>query len=79
MNRFSIIEDQPHSFPHCIGGPCDQGRKLCPTPQECRVIEDYQQSSPEVRRRIILGLVGMCAIAWVAVGSVLYVAWRLFH
>lgn len=41
-----------HRYSTCVSGPCDQGRKLCPSPEAC------QRSEPDNRaERAIIGLV----------------------
>lgn len=38
----------------CIGGPCEQGHKLCPSPEACRLPEP-----PDVSAGIAVGAVAL--------------------
>lgn len=46
----------------CNGGPCNQGRGICPSPEACRL--------PEDGTRVGIGL-GLCAVCAVAVCAVI--------
>lgn len=56
------------SYPHCASGPCEQGRRRCPTPQACHRGEPADDALGAARgcvRAVAWGLV-----AWAVVGTV---------
>ncbi len=55
------------SYPHCASGPCEQGRRRCPTPQACQrgTDNDALGAARGCVRAVVLGLV-----AWAVVGTV---------
>jgi hypothetical protein len=55
--------DQQGRLPAC-GGPCDNGNKLCPSPEACQRCED--DDGLGAARGIIVGVVCMLAF-WCAV------------
>lgn len=56
------------SYPHCASGPCEQGRRICQTPQACQRVEPTDDALGAARgcvRAVAWGLV-----AWAVVGTV---------
>lgn len=55
------------SYPHCASGPCEQGRRRCPTPQACQrgTDNDALGAARGCVLAVVLGLV-----AWAVVGTV---------
>jgi len=71
MERHYTNGTEPDVLPHysrCTGGPCDQGRKLCPTPEACCVASDTEAegSTRELTRPLVLA-VALVALAVIVV------------
>lgn len=47
------------AYPHCISGPCNQGRKLCPCPAAC------QRGTPDYGKRMFTGATALAAFLFV--------------
>ena len=56
-------------LPSCTG-PCDQGRKPCPTPDACRITD-------EEWRRDFAPAIGLLLVAASAVFTILAVVWLI--
>ena len=54
-------------------GPCDQGRKLCPTPHACGIAAPVDEDAPQ--QDIFRVVLSDLAIAAALVGAVLMVLW----
>ena len=57
---------------HC-NGPCDQGRRLCPTPHACGIASPADEDAPQ--QDIFRVVLSDLAIAVALVGAVLMVLW----
>lgn len=73
LERHRRAAQYPIRYAACAGGPCDQGRKLCPSPHECRL--DSRASAepprPPLRAGDFWRAVGMVVASWAAVALVL--------
>jgi hypothetical protein len=47
---------EPTILPHmqCCQGPCEQGRKACPTPQACEIDDDDDIIGTTVRNALLV-------------------------
>lgn len=52
---FADTEPAP-TYPACVGGPCDQGRRLCPCPDACNRMAD--DLGPATGILVALAIVG---------------------
>jgi hypothetical protein len=53
--------DQQGRFKPCVGGPCQGGRKLCPSPEACELVGS-DDDALSAARGIIVGIAGALAI-----------------
>ena len=58
-------------------GPCDQGRRLCPTPHACGIAAPADEGAP--RQDIFRVVLSDLAIAAALVGAVLMVLWGVMR
>lgn len=67
-----FMAEPPRTFPRCIGN-CSQGRRLCATPDACRLAE---AETPRARdSRHTWTLVAVLAAAALIVGALLAIGW----
>ena len=57
---------------HCTG-PCDQGRKLCPTPHACGIAQVPDEDAPQ--QDIVRVVIGDVAIAVAIVALIAFIVW----
>lgn len=63
-HRFVETDSDIH-YPACQGGPCKQGRGICPTPIECQVPE-YEEPVPRSRAGTWI-VIGLLVAFWMGV------------
>ena len=56
-------------FPHCNGGPCDGGRKICPCPTECQTAIEDLPIQPSGRMALVLAVIVVALIAAIVFGG----------
>ena len=56
--------------PSC-SGPCQQGRRACPTPDACRRPDDSGLPGPAMALAIAIGLIAIIAALSLAIGAYL--------
>lgn len=52
----------------CNGGPCDQGRKPCPTPEACE-LEETSLCATRIKDAVVAVLLVFAIIAYVVLSS----------
>ena len=57
-----------HRYSACVSGPCQQGSKLCPTPDACQRADDHR---PPLRAGNLWRVLALVLISWAAVALVL--------
>lgn len=50
LERHKRAANYPIRYAACAHGPCDQGRKLCPTPQACQISAEPDAPRPPLQR-----------------------------
>lgn len=58
------------SRPTC-SGPCDQGRRACPTPEACQAPDESGLPGPAMALAIAIGLIAIIAALSLAIGAYL--------
>jgi hypothetical protein len=64
--------DQQGRFQPCVGGPCQGGSRLCPSPDACERMADDEEDPLRVARGIVYGVMAGLAfyasavLAWLA-------------
>jgi hypothetical protein len=68
MQRSAEAEAMEGAFyPACKGGPCKQGRRICPTPEACRIPEaEIADRSWRWAHRIVFAIAVACALLAIA-------------
>ena len=56
------------SRPTC-SGPCDQGRRACPTPEACQAPDDSGLPGPAMALAIAVGLIAVIAAVSLVLGA----------
>lgn len=59
-----------HRYSACQSGPCQQGRKLCPTPEACQMAA-ADPPRPPMRGGDFLRLLGIALAGWAAIALTL--------
>jgi hypothetical protein len=72
LARYRNADGHPTRFAACADGPCAGGRKLCPTPEACRIADQANPPRPPMRRGDALRLIALGLAAWAAVAATLY-------
>lgn len=67
-NRPMFAETRP--VPHC-SGPCQQGRRACPTPEACQAPDESGLPGPAMALAIAIGLIAIIAALSLAIGAYL--------
>lgn len=52
----------------CASGPCDQGRRLCPSPDACRLSEQRRKETPTTGSYLIAAVLIVLLLAAVIFG-----------
>lgn len=77
LERHRRAERYPIRYAACSDGPCDQGRKLCPSPEACRggrgaaIGSDADAPRQPMRAGDFWAVVALAIAGWAAVALVL--------
>ena len=66
LHRGAWAESEPMVYTAC-SGPCEQGKKVCTTPQACQITPyDVESQAPWITACLaaltIIGTIGVCAL-----------------
>lgn len=58
----ATASNHAHRFSACVSGPCDQGRKLCPSPEACLRADRAEPGEEARANRLQRALAGLALI-----------------